>query len=131
MLFFTHPAAAPGASMTRFALTFATLCALGSPSFAADPTYWQDVRPILRKHCTVCHNARSARDSELSGGLTLDSYAAVLSWKEKKVTLVKPGKSADSPLYKIVTTDDEDKRMPLGGKRLPDETLALLKRWID
>jgi DNA-binding beta-propeller fold protein YncE len=98
---------------------------------AADPTYWQDVRPILRKHCTVCHNPRNRAEVEVSGGLVLDTYQAVLAWKEKKIDLVKPGKSGDSPLYKILFTDDEEKRMPLGGKRLPDEKLAVLKRWID
>src|SRR5204863_115857 len=84
----------------------------------ADPTYWQDVRPVLRRHCTVCHNARTATDPDVSGGVALDTYAAVLKWKDKKVDLVKPGKSGDSPLFKAVTTDDEEKRMPLGGMRL-------------
>lgn len=113
--------------------TFAALlvCLLASAAPAADPTYWQDVRPLLRKHCTVCHNPRTLGQLEVSGGLALDTYDSVLTWKQKKTDLVKPGKSADSPLYKIVVTDDEEKRMPLGGKRLPDETLAVLERWID
>ena len=25
---------------------------------AASPTYWEDVRPVLRKACVVCHNPR-------------------------------------------------------------------------
>src|SRR5947207_2751981 len=29
------------------------------PLSAADPTYWQDVRPILRRHCTACHSNRT------------------------------------------------------------------------
>src|SRR5205807_2316573 len=32
---------------------------VGSSSASAEPTYWQDVRPILRKSCTVCHNPRN------------------------------------------------------------------------
>src|SRR5262245_5960193 len=115
----------------RAVCTLLTLCLIAATASAADPTYWQDVRPLLRKHCTVCHNARTLPEPEISGGLSLDGYDAVLKWKEKKTDLVKPGKSGDSPLYKIVVTDDEEKRMPLGGKRLPDETLAVLKRWID
>src|SRR5438045_1983698 len=38
---------------------------------AADPTYWQDVRPVLRKHCTVCHNQRNLKEVDVSGGIAL------------------------------------------------------------
>jgi WD40 repeat protein len=97
---------------------------------AADgPTYWQDVRPTLRKYCTVCHNPRNLEETDISGGLTLDTYAAVLKWKDK--TLVQPGKSGKSLLYQLVVTTDTAKRMPLGAKPLPAEAVALLKRWID
>ena len=41
---------------------------------AADPTYWQDVRPALRKSCTVCHNKRNLAEADISGGLALDNY---------------------------------------------------------
>src|SRR5207248_293297 len=40
-------------------------------------------------------------------------------------------KSTDSLIYQLVTTSDLDKRMPLGGKPMPAETVAVLKRWID
>jgi hypothetical protein len=99
------------------------------PTAAADPTYWQDVRPALRRHCTVCHSKRNLKEVEISGGLTLDTYDAVL--KTAKRPLVLPGKSADSLLLQLVVTDDTEKRMPLGGKPLPAETVTLLRRWID
>src|SRR5262245_31818447 len=85
-------------------------------SFArgAELTYWQDVRAILRKSCTVCHNARQVKETEISGGLTLDTYESVLKWKEKNRPLVHPGKSATSLLYQVVVTTDGEKRMPLG-----------------
>src|SRR5206468_662535 len=96
---------------------------------AAEPTYWQDVRPILRKHCTVCHSERNVRELEVSGGLVMDTYDAVR--KNKKKPLVAHGKSAESFLIEIITTSDLDKRMPLGGKALPEDALAVLKNWID
>lgn len=98
---------------------------------AAEVTYWQDVRPVLRKSCTVCHNPRMLKEPDISGGLTLDSYAAVLRWAAKKKDLVTPGKSADSLLYQVVVTTDTDKRMPLGASALPAEAVAVLKKWID
>jgi WD40 repeat protein len=115
-----------------FLCLFVFFVAIASSSArGAEPTYWRDVRPILRKSCTVCHNQRQLAETEISGGLTLDSYEAVLRWKEKNRPLVHPGKSATSLLYQVVVTTDGDKRMPLGAKPLPEETIAVLKRWID
>jgi DNA-binding beta-propeller fold protein YncE len=102
-----------------------------SSSSAAEPTYWQDVRPILRKNCTYCHTQRYVKEVDVSGGLTLHTYEAVLRWKEKNKALIEPGKSGDSVLYRVVVTSDIDKRMPLGGKALPAEAVAVLRRWID
>ncbi len=100
-----------------------------APVIAADPTYWQDVRPALRKHCTVCHSARNLREPDVSGGLALDNYEAVVRGGKK--TLLRPGKSDESLLLQVVTTADSEKRMPLGGKPLPGEVVTLLRRWID
>jgi WD40 repeat protein len=105
------------------------IVALVEPATAAEPTYWQDVRPILRKNCTVCHSIRNVRELEVSGGLVMDTYDAVI--KNTKKPLLTPGKSGDSFLMHIVTTTDLDKRMPLGGKALPDDAIAKLKQWID
>jgi WD40 repeat protein len=102
-----------------------------SSASAAEPTYWQDVRPILRKHCTYCHTPRYLKETDVSGGLTLHTYEAVLRWKEKNKELIKPGKSPDSLIYQLVTTTDLDRRMPQGGKPLPAEAVTVLKRWID
>ncbi len=94
------------------------------PSAAAEPTYWQEVRPVLRKHCTACHNARHVSDRDVSGGLALDSPEAALR-------VIAVGKSADSRLIKAVLQADTDKRMPLAATPLSAETIALLRRWID
>ena len=44
-------------------------CTFANPN---DPTYWQDVRPILRKHCVVCHSERKLSEVDVSAGLALD-----------------------------------------------------------
>jgi DNA-binding beta-propeller fold protein YncE len=99
------------------------------PSRAADPTYWQEIRPVLRKNCTVCHSAKHLDEIDVSGGLALDTYEAVL--KGAKVPVIRPGKSGDSLLVHRLVTADEDKRMPQGTDPLAPETIALLRRWID
>jgi hypothetical protein len=111
-------------------LPFLSLLLLAAPAApAAEPTYWQDVRPALRKHCTVCHAAKNLDEFDLSGGIALDSYEAIL--KGQKKPLFEVGKSGDSRLIRALVTDDTDRRMPLGGKPVPPETVAMLRAWID
>jgi DNA-binding beta-propeller fold protein YncE len=95
----------------------------------AAPTYWQDVRPVLRRNCTVCHSVRNLREPEVSGGLALDSYEAIL--KGAKNMIVHVGQSAASPLVERIVTADTEKRMPLGALPLSPQSIALLRRWID
>jgi hypothetical protein len=111
--------------------TPAFLLALTVPSgvTAQEPTYWKDVRPILRRHCTSCHSARHLKEIDVSGGLALDSYEAMLKTPAK--TTVQVGKSADSLLVHLLLSTDENKRMPLGGSPLSVEKIALIRRWID
>src|SRR5437870_2731791 len=111
---------------------FSALSAFSAVQFsvhAAEPTYWQDVRPVLRKHCTVCHSAKNLNEVDVSGGLALDSYQAVLKGSTR--TVIKPGKSDESKLLKLVMSTDPDKRMPLGAMPLAAENIDLLRRWID
>jgi Tol biopolymer transport system component len=108
---------------------FSVLSVFSVASVAAEPTYWQDVRPALRKYCTVCHSTRNLKEVDISGGFTLDSYEAVVRGTKKG--MVHPGKSGESLLVQVVTTADTEKRMPLGGKPLPPPTIDLLRRWID
>jgi hypothetical protein len=111
------------------AATRACLALTLAVAAGAEPTYWQDVRPLLRKHCTGCHSARMLADTDLSGGLALDSYEAALKGASRSVIV--PAKSKDSELIRRVTTTDDDRRMPQGGKPLPAEAVDLLRRWID
>jgi WD40 repeat protein len=113
----------------RIAAPSLALLALATIATAAEPTYWGEVRPVLRKNCTACHNARHLGELDVSGGLALDSYDAVL--RGAKTPVVRPGKSADSRLIQAVVTTDSDKRMPLAATPLPPETIGLLRRWID
>ncbi len=92
-------------------------------------TYWQDIRPVFRKHCAVCHSAKNLNEPDVSGGLALDSYAAALKGSERKV--IHAGKSDESPLVKLLVTTNEKRRMPLEAPPLPADTIALIRRWID
>jgi len=104
-------------------------CASASAAPPADPTYWQDIRPVLRKNCTVCHSKRNLKELDVSGGLALDSYAAIR--KGTKRPVLEPGRSGASILVQRVTSTDDDQRMPLGATPLKPETIALIRHWID
>src|SRR5438270_187092 len=93
--------------MFKAFLCVSCLCALcASVVRSSESTYWQDVRPVLRKHCTACHNARNVKETEVSGGVTLDTFEAAR-------------KRADDKLVKLLLTPDTEKRMPLGAPPLP------------
>ena len=112
-----------------FALVYSLLAASPAMAAAPAPTYWQDIRPILRKNCTACHNKRNIKEPDVSGGLALDSYEAIT--KGRKQPVIEAGKSQQSLLIKMVTSTDDDKRMPLGATPLSAEAITLLRRWID
>jgi len=94
-----------------------------------EPTYWQDIRPILRKNCTVCHNAKNLKEFDVSGGLALDTYEGVMKGKHGRV--VHPKDSQNSLMVKMITASDEAKRMPRSAPPLSPATIAIIRRWID
>src|SRR3954470_12287517 len=91
--------------MTRILVSLCALGALGGESIGAEPTYWQDVRPILRKHCTVCHSERKLGETDVSAGLALDKPELIR--KGGKVRVLVPGKPDDSLIVTLLTTKDK------------------------
>ncbi len=94
----------------------------GASVRAADPTYWQDLRPLLRKHCTYCHSTKNLGEVEVSGGLALDTYQAVVK---------SAGKPGASVLLDRLVTTNEDRRMPQGSDALAPEKIAVFRRWLE
>lgn len=95
---------------------------------ADPPTYWQDIRPVLRKHCTVCHKDAKLKDTDVSGGLALDTLDAVR--RTAKPVLI-PRKPDESRLVTLLVEKNPKKRMPLDADPLPAETIALIRKWVE
>jgi hypothetical protein len=77
------------------ALTLAAGSATAASPCAAETDFLRDVLPILERSCVECHGEQT-RES----GLRLDSEAAVLRgsvWGP----VVEPGRSDESPLYRL------------------------------
>jgi WD40 repeat protein len=109
-------------------LGIVALCAT-QETYAQELTYWQDIRPIFRKHCTVCHSTRYLTKPDVSGGLALDAYDVAIKGSAQAV--IRPGKSGDSLIVQLITTADVKKRMPLDAEPLPKETIDRIRKWID
>src|SRR5262245_20885234 len=113
----------PEWALTLLLATFAT-----TPTLADDPpTYERDVRPLLRRHCTICHSARKADNIETSGGLVLDSFDAIGKGLKGQPVAVS-GKAAVSPLFLRLVDADEEKRMPKDAEPLEEAEHDLIRR---
>lgn len=118
--------------MGRFAMSLLAIVigiGLDAAGHGAEPTYWQDVRPILRKNCTICHSAKNLAEPDISGSLALDTLEAVLRGGKKPVVV--PGKSSESLLVSILRHPKVSRRMPRDADPLSDETVAVIRHWID
>ena len=89
----------------------------------------RDIRPIFSDTCYACHGPDKKKRK---GGVRLDTREGVFKDREGTRAIV-PGDLAKSELYRRLTTDDEDDRMPpaKSGARLSKEKIALVRRWIE
>ncbi len=112
-----------------FAWLYAFLCtiavALGNQTLTADQVafFESNVRPLLIKHCYKCHSDQSA---ELQGGLRLDTRAGALAGGDSGPAVV-PGDVGRSLIVSAMRYDGIE--MP-PDKRLPNEAIAVIEKWI-
>lgn len=86
----------------------------------------QDIQPIFKARCYSCHDASKQRS-----GFRLDLKSAALKGGENYSPAIVPGKSADSPLIRLVAGLEEGLLMPPEGERLSAQQIGLLRAWID
>ncbi len=92
---------------------------------AAETSFAREIAPILADQCVECHRAGKSK-----GAYRLDSFAAMLRPGDSKAAPVAAGKPGQSELLRLITTDDEDERMPKKGDPLSAEQQVLIRRWI-
>ncbi len=90
-----------------------------------DPVTYEVIEPIFEKRCFVCHSGNIKE-----GKLDLSSYEALIKGG-KRGEAVKPGKSGDSLLYKVVQRTQKPYMPPRGEVPCTAEEVALIKLWID
>jgi hypothetical protein len=116
----------------RHSYLVALICAaLIAPSAtAAEPVdFNRQILPLLSDTCFKCHGPDEAnRQAELR----LDQEDSAQRTVDGKSPVV-PGKSAESELYRRISSSDADEKMPPpdSNLKLTAEQIALIQRWID
>jgi hypothetical protein len=96
---------------------------LVTATHAAD--FEKEIRPLLQERCVECHGAKKQK-----GELRLDAKVFALKGGHDGPVIV-AGDVANSPLFKRITSTDEDERMPPKGDPLTAEQIAAVKSWIE
>jgi hypothetical protein len=101
--------------------------ALGGSRVLADgknPTFVDDVTPVLKQHCQACHG-----NDKQKGGLNLATYVEMQKGGSSG-TVVTPGNPDKSRLFTLVDHREEPK-MPSQSVKIPAPQIALIKLWIE
>src|SRR5438309_10834363 len=86
----------------------------------------REVRPLLEKNYFKCHGPEKQK-----GGLRFDTKEGAFKTGESGEKAIMPGHAKKSRLIKLVSSKDDDERMPSKGEPLSAAQIDLLKRWID
>lgn len=112
------------------ALALVISTGLGATASAADEkpantgpvSFYRQVRPILQRHCTGCHQPAKA-----GGKLVLTSYAAAKAGGEQGIGF-EVGKPDDSLLIEFIS--GEKPAMPKNAPPLTKDQVSAISRWI-
>lgn len=83
----------------------------------------EHIKPILQQRCARCHN-----DDKKKSGLSVATFAALMAGGSSG-QVVTPGDADGSRILKLITKQEEP-FMPPSGDPLPEEEIALIRKWI-
>lgn len=91
---------------------------------SAAPDFVHEVAPIFKKHCAECHT-----DMKKKGGLSMNTEESFRLGSENGPILdaKNPEKSL---ILDLITSRDEDLRMPPKGKGLDAQQVEIIKAWV-
>jgi mono/diheme cytochrome c family protein len=111
---------------TRGGRLLALGCCLAlAQAVAADVSFENEVEPLFRSRCQVCHGA-----AQQLSGLRLDSREGALKGGYSGAVII-PGDSKASRLIRVISGADEKVRMPPSGPPLTPDEIATIANWID
>lgn len=83
------------------------------------------IRPVLAENCYKCHG-----EEKQKAGLRLDNIGYILAGSDEGQVLV-PGDASKSLIYTAVSYADPDYGMPPDDKKLPDDQIEDIRKWIE
>ena len=95
---------------------------------APESEYHKSIQPLLVAKCVKCHGPEKQK-----GGLRLDDKQATFKGGDSEIPAIVPGRSTESRLVQLVTSTDNNERMPPEdeGEPLTAAQIDLLKHWIN
>lgn len=113
---------------------FTSIATIHSPVVCAQDTtaseraidFARQVQPILAKHCYACHGPDAAK-----GGLQFTSKEAAFSELDSGFHAIVANKPGESEIFKRLTAEDEDDRMPAKADPLLPEEIEIIRKWIE
>ncbi len=96
-----------------------------SCGWAADALWDSHVEPLLKQHCTECHNPAKAKSA-----LDLSSLQTILRGGDRGAAVL-PGRPDESNLYKFLSAEADPHMPPGNRKKLSEEEAGLIKAWIE
>lgn len=88
-------------------------------------SFARDIAPVLIKQCQSCHGPDKSKSQ-----YRLDTFARLTHPGKSKAAPIVAGDPGKSELYRLISTSDEDDRMPQKADPLPAAQIDLVKRWI-
>ena len=84
----------------------------------------RDIKPILQKHCYVCHSEDGDEDND-----------PILTDKKETMEHIAKGESKKSKFYQVLISEGDDQMPPVDNdydvQMLSPDQIAMFKRWID
>ena len=121
----------------RFATLISTPAVTNANFVVVDPVtatvnYGAQIQPIFSQRCDHCHSGSGAPQGlRLDAGNSYGDLVDVPSQEVPSLKRVDPGDPDNSYLVqKIEGTAAVGGRMPLGGSRIPQEEIDLIRQWI-
>ncbi len=111
--------------LPSFAFLALAIAPLSAQTPANTEFFESQIRPVLADRCYGCH---SSKLKSPMGGLVLDTKAGVKKGGNGGPIVV-PGDPGASRLWKALTYNETELRMPPTGK-LPDDKIAAFESWI-
>jgi WD40 repeat protein len=117
-------------SLTFFALLCAEFVAAGPAAWgesdaAPRVSFVREVAPILVSKCAGCHGPKTAESN-----YRLDTFALMMQPGDYALPPVTAARLEESELYRLITAEEAEERMPNNGDRLSDVEVGLISTWI-